>query len=313
MNPAADPQANCPLCHSNWLSVLQRIPARMLCRGYRKVYGLGVESLFAQAPTIEFRECGACGLRFFTPPVCGDGPFYEQLQRFEWYYRKDKAEYEIAREYIQPAQRVLDVGCGIGDFSACLPQVEYVGLELNANAVRAGRAAGRDIRPESVEEHSAHASAYDVVASFQVLEHVPRPREFLEGQLAVLRPGGLLMVCVPNDDSYVGYRRNSLLNAPPHHASRWTEAALQSIARILKLELVALRRERMSALHAREFQATLLEATLSRSLSKTPIFDLSLRGRLVAKVASRLARRAPILEADGLLPAGHSVLAVFRK
>jgi 2-polyprenyl-3-methyl-5-hydroxy-6-metoxy-1,4-benzoquinol methylase len=150
--------------------------------------------------------------------------------------------------------KVLEVGCGRGDFLSAIQSSGAIatGLELNGTAAREGRERGRDIRLEHIEVHaSGHAAEYDVVCSFQVLEHIPNVRSFLEAQIACLRPRGRLIISVPNNDSFL--LADNLLNIPPHHMGLWTEASLRSLTRLFPLKVRTVYLEPLQPFHFDQF------------------------------------------------------------
>ncbi len=104
----------------------------------------------------------------------------------------------------------LDVGTGHGHFPAAAKELftytAFDGLDPTWRVEKAriaGRVeeAHRGRLPDLVERLRAR---YDVVSMFHHLEHSPDPREELRAALAVLRPGGHLLVEVPDPDCAFG-------------------------------------------------------------------------------------------------------------
>jgi len=97
-------------------------------------------------------------------------------------------------------RRVLDVGCGVGMYTAAfLRQTPHVfGVEIeHARALEARkRAAGVAQAPG--ERLPFPDDAFDVVFSHEVLEHVADDRACAVEMVRVTRPGGRLVVFVPN-------------------------------------------------------------------------------------------------------------------
>lgn len=101
----------------------------------------------------------------------------------------------------------LDVGCGYGDFLRRLADRHGIrgrGLELSRQEADFARATlGLDVLAVPIEEAGLPEGAFDLVTSFEVIEHVPDPMPFL-GQLArLLVPGGTLVVMTDNFESAV--------------------------------------------------------------------------------------------------------------
>lgn len=108
----------------------------------------------------------------------------------------------------QEAGALLDVGCATGLFLERMTRRgwQVTGVEINpAIAQRARDAFGLLVHTGSVESAGLPDAAFDLVTLWDVLEHVPSPRQTLREIGRVLRPGGWLVFRVPNPES-VGAR-----------------------------------------------------------------------------------------------------------
>lgn len=226
----------CPVCDQTDVAVLDSITPQHLIEAYRSS-GLVADTghLFAQTqqpvlpvPAVQLCRCRSCTLKWYANGPAGDAPFYEALQQHDWYYQTDKPEHHYAAGRLPLTAQVLEVGCGSGAFARHLPPgVRYRGLEFNQTACATARAAGLDVEVRSLQNEVAQRpAAYDVVCHFQVLEHVTAPADFLRQCAQALKPGGLLVVAVPAEDSFYGRAESVWLNMPPHHLTRWTDQAL---------------------------------------------------------------------------------------
>ena len=125
----------------------------------------------------------------------GEAPLYEQLQEFDWYYMPDKWEFRQALAWIQAlpfSQSLLEVGVGKGFFLQQARQAGLVptGVELNPKAAASARALGFEVLmdPLDVIKQQLGESNWDVICSFQVLEHLPNPLDFWLMQLRCCEP-----------------------------------------------------------------------------------------------------------------------------
>lgn len=118
---------------------------------------------------------------------------------------------------------MLEVGCGRGAFASLLkaqqPSVRYQGLAFNQAAVQAACEAGHDVVCRTLSDEAAQRPGqHDLVCRFQVLEHVLDLLAFLRDSVAARRRGGLVLVTVPAEDSFIGQQGDAWLNRPPHHS-----------------------------------------------------------------------------------------------
>jgi SAM-dependent methyltransferase len=91
--------------------------------------------------------------------------------------------------------RVLDVGCGIGDFLRF--RRGTVGVDINPGAVAYCREQGLDARKMETDCLPFADKEFDGAMLDNVLEHIAEPRPVLHEIARVLRPGGTLIVGVP--------------------------------------------------------------------------------------------------------------------
>jgi len=98
--------------------------------------------------------------------------------------------------------RVLDLGCASGGLLALLrPKAAHLaGLELSAAAARAAAQIGDEVVQGAIEDPGLpfEPSSYDLVVLADVLEHLPAPEAALARAAGWCRPGGAVLVSVPN-------------------------------------------------------------------------------------------------------------------
>lgn len=107
-------------------------------------------------------------------------------------------------------QRVLDLACGVGYGSFILRAhgaAEVLGVDLEPEAIRYAREHYCLPRLEFAQD-DAHTCrfgdrSFDVMTSFETIEHLPQPREFLRNAAQLLVPGGRLLVSAPNTLQYL--------------------------------------------------------------------------------------------------------------
>ena len=305
-----DPQrTECPGCRSPRIETLESIRANELIDLYRKSAKMDVATYFVGVTTVHLQRCAACDLRFYDPPCAGDGAFYEQLQKFDWYYNEEKAEYEFARGFVSADCNVLDVGCGSGAFHSWLPpSVTYVGLEFNDEAIRKASSRGLHVVKQSVQDHAAQfPGKYDVVCAFQVLEHIPEPESFFRACIDALTPTGKLILTVPAEDSFLALATNLYLNMPPHHALRWSDLALRNIATREGLNVMQIWHEPVATYHDQMRANVLAKHFFTRWRGKPRLIETD----LVDKLLGRLLRIHAIRDACASRAAAHVHNAQF--
>ncbi|MGH7595521.1 MAG: class I SAM-dependent methyltransferase [bacterium] len=140
-----------------------------------------------------------------------------------------------AKSHLQLATcRLLDVGCGTGEFLAAMKaagwQVE--GLERDERAAAWAREHHQiAISAGSVEQLSASTQQYDVITLWHVLEHFYDPGRALEIIAQCLRENGMLLITVPNIagiDARV-YKSNWVALDAPRHVNHFS---LDTLARL---------------------------------------------------------------------------------
>ena len=205
------------------------IPVADLVRRWRKEFDIDVARYFEDADVISVRECADSGLICFEPSPIGDESLYSALGRFDWYYPEDKWEHRFSLSFVRAGARVLEVGCGRGSFlvKAKVIGAAVTGIELNDAAAEIAAQRSVDVvRCDVNETPPDWLRSFDLVVAFQVVEHVRDPWSFCARLFSFVKPGGALHIAVPNRDGFMRYT-DTLLDLPPHHASRWNSRAMR--------------------------------------------------------------------------------------
>jgi 2-polyprenyl-3-methyl-5-hydroxy-6-metoxy-1,4-benzoquinol methylase len=234
-----------PLSYTENCTLLRSVDAFKLSKRWEHELGINWQPP-RNITKIEYWRDEETGLQFFVPEqAAGEPGLYSQLQRFPWYYMAEKWEFSAALHFLRPlsyGSRVLEVGVGQGAFLAKAKKagLEVIGIELNPEGAKAARDMGFDIIEQDMSSlHDQDSGAWDCICAFQVLEHLAHPREFLDQAVALLKPGGLLVLSVPNAAvaRKLDPECNDLLDQPPHHMSHWDEEVFRSLENLLPLKL----------------------------------------------------------------------------
>jgi SAM-dependent methyltransferase len=133
--------------------------------------------------------------------------------------------------------RVIEIGCGYRKTSS-----GFIGVDLVPKGARgrvgnvAGRVSQADIAADGGHLPFQDASVDSVVARHNLEHYVDFVGTLLEW-LRVLRPGGRLVVVVPDEASYPG----RTVDLDPTHYHSFDEAGLRSLFSVLEADLVEVR------------------------------------------------------------------------
>jgi SAM-dependent methyltransferase len=276
-------------------------------------------------------ECGACGLAVTVPP-----PSPEALRRYypaayhraagarrflaavEWAQGKLYARRARAVERLAGGPgRVLDVGCGPGALLQAFATRGWQihGTELDDGAAAAARAAGAEVHAGPLETAPWPDGHFDAIVSWHSLEHFPEPSTPLAHARRLLRPGGALLVAVPNFGSpEARLARGAWFHLDvPRHLTHFTPAALRRALAGAGFEAVS---ESHLALEYDTF--SLVQSALNRlGLRQNALYDLlRTRGSRLGAPGARGAAVASLLLAAPLgllaLPASLALAGAGR-
>lgn len=125
-------------------------------------------------------------------------------------------EYHLKKSYGSRKLHLLDVGCGNGLISFHLASLghETLGIDQDKKCIQQAQNSNslstlqfRHLAAEDVD----FPERFDAIICSEVLEHVPEPKALLGQLRKLLKPGGLLIVTVPN-----GYGPRELLVTKPY-------------------------------------------------------------------------------------------------
>lgn len=148
--------------------------------------------------------------------------------------------------------RLLDVGCGNGEFLARMRELgwEVVGFEPDSRAAAVARkVAGVSVFSGDLNDQELIPGSFDAVTMNNVIEHLAEPLPALERVRDLLKSGGHLVIQTPNVSSlghyWFGRKWRGL--EPPRHFFLFTPAALVRLVATAGLEVVKLENNAIGA------------------------------------------------------------------
>ena len=172
-------------------------------------------------------------------------------------FRRATSHIRRFRDIIEPAETVLDVGAGSGEFLFLMQSLgkKAVGVEPNRSySAWCREELGLDVRTAHLEPGLFEAGSFDLIRINHVLEHLNDPVKYLAMIRAWLAHGGVLYVEVPNieEDCRVKSRGNMFHYGHIWNFNPWTLRAVAGLAGFKELDTT---RERSAGTTGVVFQA----------------------------------------------------------
>lgn len=170
---------------------------------------------------LRFVECDACGTVFINPRPTPEilEKYYTNSKNY-WYWNNFifPASESVRREkiFLPRVERILgicqkyrintgtllEVGAGYGTFCEELKKTgmfrKIIAVEPTPGLAETCRKKGLDVIELPVEKVRMDKDSVDVVVSFEVIEHLFNPGEFIRSCGSILFPGGLIVLSCPN-------------------------------------------------------------------------------------------------------------------
>ncbi len=168
-----------------------------------------------------WKRCRRCGLLYLSPRPGPENmaryypadymPFVSAIEEEAHIWRRWDRRYGMAKRckivtrHAGHPGRLLDVGCATGVFLDAMRRYgwDVQGVEPNeAAATYAREKLDLNVFAGDLCQAEFPAHAFDAVTLWDVLEHVYDPRATLAELARILRPGGLLVLSLPNPESW---------------------------------------------------------------------------------------------------------------
>ncbi len=225
---------------------------------------------FCHSTTFKFHDqikdwtivrCAACGFCFTNPrPTLESLPtFYTEdyfkdnyETRFNFFHEdgamKSSDELGFAariadiEENLPKRGKLLEIGSAMGHFLEAMKRRgwDVRGIEISADAIELAQQQGIEVFCGILEEYQSDEH-FDVVCLYQVLEHVPDPAYVIERSRQLLSEGGLLVIEVPNLESFdakINRQRRAWNYDLPRHLNHFRPGVLRNKLRENGFEIV---------------------------------------------------------------------------
>jgi 2-polyprenyl-3-methyl-5-hydroxy-6-metoxy-1,4-benzoquinol methylase len=210
---------------------------------------LELKDLFLTQEPFKILECKECGLLYTTPRPNKDeiGRYYKSEEYYSHQENKEgfipkvyekvksvnlKNKYGIATEGKEKG-KALDIGCGVGDFLHTMEQHGWdcTGVEPSEDAKAIAKKRNKGQLLSSEEQENLPDSSFDLITMWHVLEHVDDIRWQIQQLHRLCKPGGRIIIALPNYKSYDGqyYKAEWAAYDVPRHLNHFNKETLIKI------------------------------------------------------------------------------------
>jgi SAM-dependent methyltransferase len=200
------------------------------------------------------RQCRECGLGRTETPAFDPAAYYTEDyfsgRRLDGYSDYLGAEPVLRREFARSVDfirryreggKLLELGCAYGFFlMEAARYFDVAGIELAAQAADYGRRAGLNVLQGVADAANLRRVGHaDVIILFDVIEHLPQPRETLALCCQHLHPGGIIVITTGDFGSTVARVAGARwrLMTPPQHLWFFTQESIRRLSAGLGLSV----------------------------------------------------------------------------
>jgi 2-polyprenyl-3-methyl-5-hydroxy-6-metoxy-1,4-benzoquinol methylase len=233
---------NCPICKANNLNEYS-----------------SVKDFSVSKETFELNSCLNCGF-IFTNPRPAENEIGKYYQSEDYVSHNDTNKgfinsiYQLVKKYTlwkklnlmvqisgKKAGKLLDYGCGTGDFIKILADVkwEVMGLEPDEGARKLAQSKVGEEKVNDLSFLKKLEQNYDVITCWHVVEHIHDLNNTIETLKNALQPKGKLLIAVPNITSYdfLHYKEFWAALDVPRHLYHFKPSDIKNLAQKHGLEV----------------------------------------------------------------------------
>ena len=161
-------------------------------------------------------------------------PASEAVRREKIFRPRAQRVAEICQRYNVPTRRLLEVGAGFGTFCEELRSLNIfdrlLAVEPTPSLAETCRQRGLEVIEKPIEHADLSGLSADVVASFEVMEHLFSPGDYVRQCARLLAPGGLFIATCPNIRGFDMVTLGSVSTAvDPEHLNYFHPASLSQL------------------------------------------------------------------------------------
>jgi SAM-dependent methyltransferase len=274
----------------------------------------------------QIESCEACGFRpavvdgfpAWAPQLAHEGEgfrseYFDSLARLEaanfWFRARNRLIIWALRKYASSMTSFLEVGCGTGfvlsGVARAYPQARLVGAELfSAGLHFAAQRVPNAMFAQMDARYIPYEDEFDVVGAFDVVEHITQDERALTSLRCAARPGGVVMLTVPQHPALWGAS-----DVFAGHVRRYTAAELHDKVRRAGLDIL-----RSTSFMTVTLPAMVVSRRANRDVSKfDPTAELTIARPLNIGLELALRAERALIMAGLSLPVGGSRLIIARR
>ena len=221
-----------------------------VCEKNETVHYLTAKDHFLTKEEFTIVSCTNCGFRFLNPRPSQNEIFryYNSVEYishdagknslFSILYkiirnRAIKNKYHILEKY-SDGKNLLDIGCGTGEFLLFCKKSGMIvtGIEPNEKARNFAITTNNIPVFDENELEVIPSASFDIITMWHVLEHVHNLNDRLQKIGQLIKPGGIVVIAVPNSNSWDAKHYHSVWAAYdlPRHLYHFTENTIYRLA-----------------------------------------------------------------------------------